>query len=108
MEQLIQAAVRAPSGGSMQGREGMDEVVCGRLAAAVEYRRDHFADTPALVVPCYRIPESRIAPDGPETRAGGPVRAGAAPAGGRGRALGPLVGRTVVAFSSRCAGGTGC
>ncbi|MCS0637483.1 nitroreductase family protein [Streptomyces sp. LP05-1] len=39
---------------------GMDEAAYGRMVAAIRYQRDHFADTPALVVPCYRFPEPRV------------------------------------------------
>ncbi|MER8084627.1 nitroreductase family protein [Streptomyces sp. NPDC058316] len=39
--------------------EGMDDAAYGRMVAAIEYQRDHFADTPALIVPCYRFPEPR-------------------------------------------------
>ncbi|NSC24973.1 nitroreductase family protein [Streptomyces albus subsp. chlorinus] len=35
---------------------GMDEAAYGRMVAAIEYQRDHFARTPALVIPCYRMP----------------------------------------------------
>ncbi len=37
--------------------EGMDEAAYGRMVAAIEYQRDHFARTPALIIPCYRMPE---------------------------------------------------
>ncbi|RCG23073.1 nitroreductase [Streptomyces diacarni] len=43
------------------GPEGMDEAAYGRMVAAIEYQRDHFAQTPALVIPCYRMPAQ--APD---------------------------------------------
>lgn len=39
--------------------EDMDDAAYGRMVAAIEYQRDHFADTPALVIPCYRFPEPR-------------------------------------------------
>ncbi|MEU9291920.1 nitroreductase family protein [Streptomyces sp. NPDC048275] len=44
--------------------EGMDEAAYARMVAAIEYQRDHFAETPALVIPCYRFPEPRLDPDG--------------------------------------------
>ncbi|GGZ49177.1 MULTISPECIES: nitroreductase family protein [Streptomyces] len=44
--------------------EGMDEVAYGRMVAAIEYQRDHFADTPVLIVPCYRFPEPRLDEEG--------------------------------------------
>ncbi|MEU8522968.1 nitroreductase family protein [Streptomyces sp. NBC_01216] len=44
--------------------EGMDEAAYGRMVAAIEYQRDHFADTPALIIPCYRFPEPRIEEEG--------------------------------------------
>ncbi len=44
--------------------EGMDEAAYGRMVAAIEYQRDHFADTPALIVPCYRFPEPRLDEEG--------------------------------------------
>ncbi|WP_030613745.1 nitroreductase family protein [Streptomyces sclerotialus] len=37
--------------------EGMPEAAYGRMVAAIEYQRDHFAETPALIIPCYRMPE---------------------------------------------------
>ncbi|WEH38889.1 nitroreductase family protein [Streptomyces sp. NBC_01218] len=43
---------------------GMDEAAYGRMVAAIEYQRDHFAETPALVVPCYRFPEPRLDEEG--------------------------------------------
>ncbi|OKJ42785.1 nitroreductase [Streptomyces sp. CB01580] len=43
---------------------GMDDAAYGRMVAAIEYQRDHFADTPALIVPCYRFPEPRVDEDG--------------------------------------------
>ncbi|CAL9331152.1 nitroreductase family protein [Streptomyces sp. enrichment culture] len=43
---------------------GMDEAAYGRMVAAIEYQRDHFAETPALVIPCYRFPEPRLDPEG--------------------------------------------
>ncbi|WP_246530738.1 nitroreductase family protein [Streptomyces bathyalis] len=88
LEQLVQAAVWAPSGSNLQqfhyvvvtdravmsrleplwrrcvdaylGSAGkatppnMDEGAYRRMVAAIEYQRDHFAETPALIVPCYR------------------------------------------------------
>ncbi|WP_338702834.1 nitroreductase family protein [Streptomyces sp. Q6] len=44
--------------------EGMDEAAYGRMVAAIEYQRDHFADTPALVIPCYQFPPPRIEAEG--------------------------------------------
>ncbi|MEV5612747.1 nitroreductase family protein [Streptomyces sp. NPDC052225] len=44
--------------------EGMDEAAYGRMVAAIEYQRDHFADTPALIIPCYQFPPPRIEPEG--------------------------------------------
>ncbi|MEU6062262.1 nitroreductase family protein [Streptomyces sp. NPDC047097] len=43
---------------------GMDEAAYRRMVAAIEYQRDHFADTPALIVPCYRFPPPRIEEEG--------------------------------------------
>ena len=44
--------------------KGMDDAAYGRMVAAIEYQRDHFADTPALIVPCYRFPEPRLDEEG--------------------------------------------
>ncbi|MCX5203097.1 nitroreductase family protein [Streptomyces sp. NBC_00237] len=44
--------------------EGMDEAAYGRMVAAIRYQRDHFADTPALVIPCYQFPEPRLDEEG--------------------------------------------
>ncbi|MER6820179.1 nitroreductase family protein [Streptomyces cellulosae] len=44
--------------------EGMDEAAYGRMVAAIEYQRDHFADTPALIIPCYQFPPPRIEEEG--------------------------------------------
>ncbi|WP_335937917.1 nitroreductase family protein [Streptomyces sp. PTD5-9] len=44
--------------------KGMDEAAYGRMVAAIEYQRDHFADTPALIIPCYRFPEPRVDEEG--------------------------------------------
>ncbi|MFK0215405.1 MULTISPECIES: nitroreductase family protein [unclassified Streptomyces] len=44
--------------------EGMDEAAYGRMVAAIEYQRDHFADTPALVIPCYQFPAPRVTEEG--------------------------------------------
>ncbi|MFF7336687.1 nitroreductase family protein [Streptomyces sp. NPDC008163] len=44
--------------------EGMDDAAYGRMVAAIEYQRDHFADTPALIIPCYRFPEPRFDEEG--------------------------------------------
>ncbi|MFE1843833.1 nitroreductase family protein [Streptomyces sp. NPDC059515] len=43
---------------------GMDDAAYGRMVAAIEYQRDHFAETPALIIPCYRFPEPRLEPEG--------------------------------------------
>ncbi|WP_112466897.1 nitroreductase family protein [Streptomyces triticisoli] len=43
---------------------GMDEAAYARMVAAIEYQRDHFAETPALIIPCYRFPEPRIEEEG--------------------------------------------
>ncbi|WP_374684329.1 nitroreductase family protein [Streptomyces sp. ODS05-4] len=43
---------------------GMDEGAYRRMVAAIEYQRDHFADTPALIVPCYQFPPPRIEEEG--------------------------------------------
>ncbi|MFB6627276.1 nitroreductase family protein [Streptomyces sp. NPDC056374] len=44
--------------------EGMDETAYGRMVAAIEYQRDHFADTPALIIPCYQFPAPRVPEEG--------------------------------------------
>ncbi|MFD6416057.1 nitroreductase family protein [Streptomyces sp. NPDC060194] len=44
--------------------EGMDEAAYGRMVAAIEYQRDHFADTPVLIIPCYQFPEPRVTEEG--------------------------------------------
>ncbi|MGW4852538.1 nitroreductase family protein [Streptomyces sp. NPDC004288] len=44
--------------------EGMDEAAYGRMVAAIAYQRDHFADTPALVIPCYQFPAPRVTEEG--------------------------------------------
>ncbi|MFI5661175.1 nitroreductase family protein [Streptomyces sp. NPDC051684] len=44
--------------------EGMDEAAYARMVAAIEYQRDHFAETPALVIPCYQFPPSRVDEEG--------------------------------------------
>ncbi|HEY9437200.1 MAG TPA: nitroreductase family protein [Streptomyces sp.] len=44
--------------------KGMDDAAYGRMVAAIEYQRDHFADTPALIVPCYKFPEARVDEEG--------------------------------------------
>ncbi|MGY0489285.1 nitroreductase family protein [Streptomyces sp. WG-D5] len=44
--------------------EGMDDAAYGRIVAAIEYQRDHFADTPALVIPCYQFPQPRLDEEG--------------------------------------------
>ncbi|MFI8092495.1 nitroreductase family protein [Streptomyces sp. NPDC086080] len=43
---------------------GMDEAAYARMVAAIEYQRDHFAQTPALIIPCYQFPEPRIEEEG--------------------------------------------
>jgi nitroreductase len=37
----------------------MDDPGYRKMVAAIEYQRDHFAQTPALVIPCYRYPMPR-------------------------------------------------
>lgn len=56
---------------------GMDDAAYGRMVAAIEYQRDHFAETPVLVVPCYRFPEPRVDEEGllASARALGPAGA---------------------------------
>ncbi|MFD7295174.1 nitroreductase family protein [Streptomyces sp. NPDC059897] len=44
--------------------EGMDEAAYARMVAAIEYQRDHFAETPALVIPCYQFPPPRVDEEG--------------------------------------------
>ncbi|MFI5806891.1 nitroreductase family protein [Streptomyces sp. NPDC051561] len=44
--------------------EGMDEAAYGRMVDAIRYQRDHFAQTPALVIPCYQFPAPRIDEEG--------------------------------------------
>ncbi|MFE9045510.1 nitroreductase family protein [Streptomyces sp. NPDC007818] len=44
--------------------DGMDEAAYGRMVAAIEYQRDHFADTPVLVIPCYQFPAPRVTEEG--------------------------------------------
>ncbi|MFE5512426.1 nitroreductase family protein [Streptomyces sp. NPDC056529] len=44
--------------------EGMDKAAYGRMVAAIEYQRDHFADTPVLVIPCYQFPAPRVTEEG--------------------------------------------
>ncbi|MEU6403354.1 nitroreductase family protein [Streptomyces sp. NPDC046985] len=44
--------------------EGMDEAAYARMVAAIAYQRDHFAETPALIIPCYRFPEPRLDEEG--------------------------------------------
>ncbi|MFI8007441.1 nitroreductase family protein [Streptomyces sp. NPDC086010] len=46
------------------GPDGMDEAAYGRMVAAIEYQRDHFADTPALIIPCYKFPEPSFDEEG--------------------------------------------
>lgn len=46
------------------GPDGMDEAAYGRMVAAIEYQRDHFADTPALIIPCYEFPEPSFGEEG--------------------------------------------
>lgn len=98
LEQLVQAAVWAPSGSNLQqfhyvvvtdrkvisrleplwrrcvdaylGSAGkatppeMDQAAYGRMVAAIEYQRDHFTDTPALIIPCYRYVQPKGDLDG--------------------------------------------
>jgi nitroreductase len=42
----------------------MDHAAHERMRAAIEYQRDHFIDTPALVIPCYRAPKVNADLDG--------------------------------------------
>jgi nitroreductase len=42
----------------------MSDAKFERMRAAIEYQRDHFADTPALVIPCYRLPKVSADLDG--------------------------------------------
>ncbi|MEZ0093734.1 nitroreductase family protein [Streptacidiphilus sp. EB129] len=42
----------------------MDDAAYERMRAAIEYQRDHFADTPALIIPCYRAPKLTADLDG--------------------------------------------
>ncbi|MFE6763645.1 nitroreductase family protein [Streptomyces sp. NPDC057689] len=44
--------------------KGMDDAAYGRMMAAIEYQRDHFADTPALIIPCYKFPEPQFDEEG--------------------------------------------
>ncbi|MGW8379550.1 nitroreductase family protein [Streptomyces sp. ODS28] len=37
----------------------MDPDAYRRMVAAIEYQRDHFEDTPALVIPCYRYQQPK-------------------------------------------------
>ncbi|WP_436740484.1 nitroreductase family protein [Streptomyces sp. BBFR102] len=37
--------------------QGMDPGAYERMVAAIHHQRDHFAKTPALIIPCYRYPE---------------------------------------------------
>jgi nitroreductase len=87
LEQLVEAATWAPSGGNVQGYhyvvvtdreqmarvaelwrevanfyldtvakvvpEGMSEDAYERLRGALRFQRDHFHETPAIIVPCY-------------------------------------------------------
>ncbi|MGW2231396.1 nitroreductase family protein [Streptomyces formicae] len=57
--------------------EGMDSAAYGRMVDAITYQRDHFAETPALVIPCYGFPPPRIDAEGvrASTEALGPVAA---------------------------------
>ncbi|WP_374215153.1 nitroreductase family protein [Streptomyces longispororuber] len=66
--------------------DGMDEAAYGRMVAAIEHQRDHFAQTPALIIPCYRFPAPRLEEEGlrASAEALGPV-ATAALAGGQER-----------------------
>ena len=42
----------------------MDDESYVQMRAAIEYQRDHFADTPALVIPCYHLPKVNADLDG--------------------------------------------
>lgn len=42
----------------------MEEDAYRRMVAAIEYQRDHFAETPALIVPCYRYVQPKGSLDG--------------------------------------------
>ncbi|OEV06711.1 nitroreductase [Streptomyces nanshensis] len=42
----------------------MEEGAYRRMVAAIEHQRDHFADTPALIVPCYRYVQPKGDMDG--------------------------------------------
>jgi nitroreductase len=87
LDQIVEAATWAPSGGNLQGYhyvvvtdrevmaslaelwrdvstfyldtiatvvpEGMTEEKYEKLRAALRFQRDHFAETPAIIVPCY-------------------------------------------------------
>ncbi|MFD4989532.1 nitroreductase family protein [Streptomyces sp. NPDC058372] len=50
-------AYMATAGGEVP--EGMDPGAYERMVAAIRHQRDHFARTPALVIPCYRYPAPR-------------------------------------------------
>lgn len=41
----------------------MDDDGYRRMVAAIEYQRDHFADTPAVIIPCYQniVPKASLA-----------------------------------------------
>ncbi|QMU73701.1 nitroreductase family protein [Streptacidiphilus sp. P02-A3a] len=42
----------------------MDDESYELMRAEIEYQRDHFADTPALVIPCYHLPKVNADLDG--------------------------------------------
>ena len=42
----------------------MDDAAYDRMRAAMEHQKNHFADTPALVIPCYRSPKVNADLDG--------------------------------------------
>ncbi|MEV8596341.1 nitroreductase family protein [Streptomyces sp. NPDC052012] len=44
--------------------EGMDPAAYDRMVAAIRHQRDNFADTPALIIPCYQFPPPRIEEEG--------------------------------------------
>ncbi|MEU3080180.1 MULTISPECIES: nitroreductase family protein [Streptomyces] len=47
-------AYMATAGGAVP--EGMDPAAYERMVAAIRHQREHFAETPALIIPCYRYP----------------------------------------------------
>lgn len=42
----------------------MDDAAYERMCAAMEHQKEHFADTPALIIPCYRSPKVNADLDG--------------------------------------------